>query len=101
MLLVLHQTINILRKKFFDACFSSSLVALSHTHCQICQFYLSIEGYVFQTETPRFRVVNICMSILFQVQRGRLPGDDRLVIAIAAVLAASQEFMRRKKVPIE
>lgn len=50
-------------------------------------------------ETPRFRVVN--MPILFQVQGGRLPGDDRLEIAIATVLAASQQFMRDKKVPFE
>lgn len=41
------------------------------------------------------------MSILFQVEGGRLPGDDRLVIAIATVLAASQQFMRNKEVPIE
>ncbi|XP_078382607.1 E3 ubiquitin-protein ligase rnf213-alpha-like isoform X3 [Oculina patagonica] len=31
------------------------------------------------------------------VQQGRLPGDDGLVIAIATVLAASQQFMRNKK----
>jgi len=31
------------------------------------------------------------------VGRGRLPGDDRLVNAIATVLATSQQFMRNKK----
>lgn len=41
------------------------------------------------------------MSILFQVQGGRLPGDEGLVIAMATVLAASQQFMRNKEVPIE
>lgn len=37
---------------------------------------------------------------MLQVQQGRLPGDKGLVIAIATVLAASQQFMRKKKVPV-
>ena len=50
-------------------------------------------------KVPLFLLVNV-MPILFQVEGGRLPGDDTLVIAIATVLAASQQFMREKKVPI-